>query len=258
MNREFTEFVFVIDSSTAMHGLEDAMISGFNSMLGELRAVEGELLITTAFYNERYELLHDRTDIRAAASMTRADYTPQRKEAFLDAIGKAMHKYRRVRHGTKEEFRAKKVVFVIIAGKRDNASRGYTEEMIRERIEHRRKNYGWEFVFFGGNMNAVAEAEKIRIAAELAFDYTIDADGLHTVYTMASAMLTGFLKDGSLSGENGTAVGKAGDDIAMRAAENVISKYKADIKNITFTVNDIFALSMRKKKILQKKRCAAI
>lgn len=239
MNRGFTEFVFVIDSSVAMHGLEDTMITEFNSMLRELQAVEGEILITTAFFNDRYELFHDRTDIRAAAPLARADYTPGRNAAFLDAIGKSMHKFRRVRHGTKEEFRAEKVVFVIIAGKHDNAGRGYTEEMIRERIAHRRKKYGWEFVFFGGNMNAVAEAEKIRIAAELAFDFRMDADGLHTVYTMASAMLADFLKDGTLSGEKGTAVGKADDDIAMRAAENVISKYKADMNNIVFSFSGI-------------------
>ena len=54
MNRKLTEFVFIIDSSKAMRGLEDAVTEGFNSTLRELQAAEGEALITTMLFNDRY------------------------------------------------------------------------------------------------------------------------------------------------------------------------------------------------------------
>ena len=114
MNRKLTEFVLIIDSSKAMRGLEDAVTEGFNSTLRELQAAEGEALITTMLFNDRYELFHDRTELQAAAPLTERDYVVRGGTALLDAIGRAMHKFRWIRHGTKAEFRAEKVLFIIM------------------------------------------------------------------------------------------------------------------------------------------------
>ena len=83
MNRKLTEFVFIIDSSKAMRGLEDAVTEGFNSTLRELQAAEGEALITTMLFNDRYELFHDRTELQAAAPLTERDYVVRGGTALL-------------------------------------------------------------------------------------------------------------------------------------------------------------------------------
>ena len=198
MKKGLTELVFIIDRSGSMSGLEDDTIGGFNAMLQEQKAVEGEAIVTTLLFSDRSELLHDRINIQAVAPLTKADYTVGGNTALLDAIGIAIHKLRKVQRNTSEDFRAEKVLFVIITDGQENASRHYTADMIRERIMRQRQKYGWEFVFFGANMDAITEAGKIGIAADRARNYHADSVGTSSVYTSMSAMSTAFRTGGSI------------------------------------------------------------
>jgi len=70
MKKGLTELVFILDKSGSMAGLETDTIGGYNAMLEKQRAVEGECYITTVLFDTRYELLHDRIDIRAVSPIT--------------------------------------------------------------------------------------------------------------------------------------------------------------------------------------------
>ena len=73
VKKEPVEFIFIIDKSAAMRGREDIAISEFNTMLREQQGMEGEALITTVLFDDRYELFHDRIDIHAAAPLSKED-----------------------------------------------------------------------------------------------------------------------------------------------------------------------------------------
>ena len=184
--------VFIIDKSGSMEGLEKDTIGGFNSMLKEQQAVEGEAIVTTVLFNNRYELLHDRIDIRAVSPLTEKNYTVGGNTALLDALGKTIRKIREVQEHTAEDYRAEKVLFTIITDGQENASREYSAESIKTRIERQKEKYGWEFVFFGANMDAVLEAGKLGISAEYAQNYRADASGTSTAYTAMSAISTAY------------------------------------------------------------------
>lgn len=47
MKKNFTELIFILDKSGSMSGLENDTIGGFNSMLENQKAVDGECRITT-------------------------------------------------------------------------------------------------------------------------------------------------------------------------------------------------------------------
>ena len=47
MKKNFTELIFILDKSGSMSGLENDTIGGFNSMLENQNAVDGECRITT-------------------------------------------------------------------------------------------------------------------------------------------------------------------------------------------------------------------
>lgn len=198
MKSGLTELAFIIDRSGSMSGLEDDTIGGYNSMLKEQQAVEGEAVVTTVLFDDEYELLHDRANIQSIAPLTQEDYTVGGKTALLDAIGMTIHKIRKAQRATQEEFRAEKVLFIIITDGHENASRHYTADMIRERIEHQRQKYGWEFIFFGANMDAIAEAGKIGIDADRALNYQADAFGTQSAYTAMSALSTAFRTGGQI------------------------------------------------------------
>ena len=202
MKKGLTELVFIIDRSGSMGGLEKDTIGGFNSMLKEQQAVEGEAIVTTVLFDNRYELLHDRIDIRAVSPLTEKNYTVGGNTALLDALGKTIRKIREVQEHTAEDYRAEKVLFTIITDGQENASREYSAESIKTRIERQKEKYGWEFVFFGANMDAVLEAGKLRIGADRAQNYCADAIGTSVAYTAMSAFSTAYRGGKSFAGLN--------------------------------------------------------
>lgn len=192
MKKGLTELIFIIDRSGSMGGLEGDTIGGFNAMLKEQQAVEGEAFVTTVLFDDQYELLHDRINIKAISPLTEKDYTVRGNTALLDAVGKTIHKIRRVQKSTAEDYRAEKVLFVIITDGAENASRKYTAEQVKALIQHQREKHGWEFIFIGANMDAVVEADRIGIAADKARNYIADPIGTSTVYSDISKMSTAF------------------------------------------------------------------
>lgn len=74
MKKNFTELIFILDKSGSMSGLENDTIGGFNSMLENQKAVDGECRITTVLFDNSHMLLHDRIDIHAVSPMTNTEY----------------------------------------------------------------------------------------------------------------------------------------------------------------------------------------
>ena len=77
-------------------------------------------------------MLHDRIDIRAVAPLSEADYRVGGGTALLDAIGCTMEKICAVQKQTVEDYRAEKVLFVIITDGEENSSRKYSVAQIKE------------------------------------------------------------------------------------------------------------------------------
>lgn len=91
IKNNLTELVFILDKSGSMAGLESDTIGGFNSMLQKQKAVDGKCRITTVLFDNNYELLHDRIDIRAVTEMTAKEYQVGGSTALLDAIVQTIH-----------------------------------------------------------------------------------------------------------------------------------------------------------------------
>lgn len=86
MKKGLTELIFILDKSGSMSGLENDTIGGYNSMLAKQKAVDGECYITTVLFDNNYELLHDRIDIKAISPITDKEYQVGGSTALLDAI----------------------------------------------------------------------------------------------------------------------------------------------------------------------------
>lgn len=198
MKKNLTELVFILDKSGSMSGLEKDTIGGFNSLLDQQRKVDGECVITTVLFDNRYELLHDRIDIRAVQPITGKEYFVGGSTALLDAIGKTIHKIEAVQKNTTEDYRAEKVMFVIITDGEENASRNYSSMQIREMIQRQKERYGWEFIFLGANIDAVETAGRFGIDADRAVDYVPDGEGTELNYRMMSETVATFRECGAV------------------------------------------------------------
>lgn len=198
MKKNLTELVFILDKSGSMSGLEKDTIGGYNSMLEQQRKVDGECVITTVLFDNHYELLHDRIDIRAIQPITAKEYFVGGSTALLDAIGKTIHKIGTVQKNTTEDYRAEKVMFVIITDGEENASRHYSSMQIREMIQRQKERYGWEFIFLGANIDAVETAGRFGIDADRAVDYVPDGEGTELNFRMMSETVATFRECGAV------------------------------------------------------------
>jgi len=108
MKKGRTELVFILDKSGSMSGLEADTVGGFNAMLEKQKKVDGECRITTALFDNGYELLHDRIDIQAVRPLTEKEYQVGGSTALLDAIGRTIQKIDGAQRHTAEEFRPKR------------------------------------------------------------------------------------------------------------------------------------------------------
>jgi uncharacterized protein YegL len=88
MKRGLTELVFILDRSGSMSGLESDTIGGYNAMLEKQKKETGEAIITTVLFDDQYELLHDRVNIRRIQPITKKEYFVRGTTALLDAVGK--------------------------------------------------------------------------------------------------------------------------------------------------------------------------
>ena len=156
------------------------------SMLKKQKAEEGEAIITTVLFDDKYELLHDRNNIKGIAPITENEYYVRGTTALLDAIGRSIKKIENAHKHTLEEERPSKVLFVITTDGMENASKRYNYEKIKRMIEDKKKEFGWEFIFLGANIDAVKAARDIGISEDRATNYNCDSEGTALNYEVIS------------------------------------------------------------------------
>ena len=190
MKKGLTELVFILDRSGSMSGLESDTIGGYNSMLKKQKEEVGEAIITTVLFDDRYELLHDRYNLKGVLPITEKEYYVRGTTALLDAIGKTINKIKNAQKYTAEEERAEKVMFVITTDGMENASKEFSYEKIRSMIEHEKDKYGWEFIFLGANIDAIRTAERFGIDRDRATNYNPDREGTKLNYEVISETIS--------------------------------------------------------------------
>ncbi len=182
MKNELTELVFIVDRSGSMSGLETDTIGGFNAMLTKQQQEPGKAMVTTVLFDDQYEILHHRLSVQEVKPVTDKEYFVRGTTALLDAVGHTINRIGKILHEAKEEERPGQVVFVITTDGLENASREFSYEDVRKMIEHQKEKYGWEFIFLGANINAVATAERFGIKKDRAADYHADGAGTSLNY----------------------------------------------------------------------------
>ena len=191
MKNNLTEIVFILDRSGSMGGLETDTIGGFNAMLERQKKAEGEALLSTLLFSNETEVLHDRADIRQVEPLSLQDYRVGGSTALLDAIGGAIRHIGNLHREARPEERPAHTLFVITTDGQENASRRYGYAELKRLIERQKERYGWEVLFLGANMDAVAAASRFGIEADRAVRYHCDRAGIALNYeAVGEAILT--------------------------------------------------------------------
>ena len=189
-----TELVFIIDRSGSMSGLEKDTIGGFNSMIEKQRKEEGECYVSTVLFDHETKVLHDHVKLSEVRPMTEEDYTVRGTTALIDALGGAIHHIGNIHKYARPEDVPAHTMFVITTDGMENASRRYTSDQVKQKIERQKEKYGWEFIFIGANIDAVETAARYGIDSDRAVNYRADKKGTKVMYE-AVANAVSYVRD---------------------------------------------------------------
>ena len=165
-----------------MAGFEKDTVGGFNSTIKKQKEKDGKVYVSTVFFDNESEVIHDRVKLHDIPLMTDRDYTVRGCTALIDAIGGAIHHIGNIHKYARSEDVPEHTMFVITTDGQENASHRYTSEQVKKMIERQKEKYGWEFLFIGANIDAVETAARYGISKDRAVNYNADEKGTHILY----------------------------------------------------------------------------
>ena len=196
MKENLTEIVAILDKSGSMQSLTDDTIGGYNEFIDNQKQLPGEAVLTTVFFNNDYHLIHNSEDIKNVKPITRTDYSAGGNTALLDALGKAINDIGLKLYNTPDENKPGKVIFFIITDGEENSSKEFSNEKIKEMVEHQKNTYNWEFIFLGANIDAFSAADAIGIGHDKAFNYS--AENIRYAHNAISEAVENYRRHGDV------------------------------------------------------------
>ena len=185
MKKNLTELVFILDKSGSMSGLEKDTVGGFNSILKKQKESGGEVLVTTVLFNHETETVHDRLKAENVGALTEKEYYVGGCTALFDAVGKTVEHIKGIHKYIRDEDVPEHTLVVITTDGLENVSRHYTASQVKRLIEAQ-KEAGWEFLFFGANIDAVDVGHDLGIAKERVANFNNDAKGINLNFAVVS------------------------------------------------------------------------
>lgn len=185
MKKNEMDIIFLLDRSGSMCGCESDTIGGYNSYINDQK--NNNVNVTTILFDDKYEVLTDRENIKFVDELTREDYYVRGSTALLDAIGKSIEYMDRCR--------SKKAMFVITTDGYENASRKYTKEKIRKMIK---KHDNYEFIYIGADIDSYSEASSLGISRDNTANYKKDRRGISKLFKAISNVSDMFYEEEEL------------------------------------------------------------
>jgi len=202
MREGHTELVVILDRSGSMSGIANDMKGGFDKLIDEQNAQPGTCAVTLVqFDGGVVDVVYEEKPVNKVPKLV---LVPRGSTNLLDAVGETIDRIGQRLAETPESQRPEKVVVLIITDGEENASREYTRGMVRKRIEHQEKEYGWQFMYLGANVDAFHESAKIGMSAINTVQYKADSASIGKTF--------GYMSDSLISYRAGASATVALDD----------------------------------------------
>ena len=187
MNNDYCDITLILDKSGSMGPLQKDTIGGVNRFLSDQRRLPGKCLISIVQFDTTYTSVYLGRPIADASDLTEATYQPGGSTALLDAVGWTIDEVGSRIKAISEQERPGKALIVIVTDGEENSSHQRSKDQVKQAIERQQKQYKWEFVFMGANVDAFAEAGGLGIFAANAFQTHPTQDSVMHAYANLSS-----------------------------------------------------------------------
>lgn len=193
-NKIITEIICILDKSGSMQSLQQETIEGLNQFVKDQQKEPGLCNFTLVQFNQEVTTTLKRIPVAAVPLLTKALYEPNGYTALLDAVGFTLKSAMEIQFYLPPAENPDNVIVFIITDGMENASRQYSKDKVKEMVEQLTVNKGWEFQFYGANIDAFGEAQNLGISKKDADSWNYNKEGLKSMMSNMSQKTTDFRK----------------------------------------------------------------
>ena len=176
--KNYTHLIIVLDASGSMSRIQDDVKGSFNEFLKKQREEPGKTVFDLFQFNDEVKRLVVSADLAQFHEDLMSKYNCTGCTALNDAICIAMDTIGQEFANMPEEERPEHVLCVIITDGEENASKEYTTEDVKNRIEHQKTKYNWQFEFLAANQDAFETGESFGLDEDDCMDFECNSEGV--------------------------------------------------------------------------------
>ena len=169
MKQDYVHLCIVLDASGSMGVIEDDIKGSFKTFMAEQKREEGKTVFDVFQFSDGTRRIVKHADMADYKEDLMDSYRCDGCTALYDAICKAIDTLGIEFAAMPEEERPAKVIFTIVTDGHENASRRFSLEDVRKRIDRQTNEYSWEFVYLAANQD---EFEAQRISRSMGVFYS--------------------------------------------------------------------------------------
>jgi|688.fasta_scaffold291284_2 hypothetical protein len=177
-----TQMIVILDRSGSMESIGKATVEGLNTLIKEQKGAEGEAFLTLVQFDDQYQIDYKSKPIKEVNELIYGEtFKPRGMTAMYDAIGKTIAEVE-----TTDD-----VVLVIVTDGAENASREFTQKIVFDKIEEKKKA-GWNVLFLAANQDAMRTGGSIGIDANNSMTFNTNAGSVNASYQNISGKLSSY------------------------------------------------------------------
>ena len=179
MKHDYTHLIIVLDASGSMSSIQDDIKGSFNEFLKKQREEPGKTVFDLFQFNDEVKRPVKSADLAQFRDDLMAKYDCSGCTALTDAVCIAIDTVGHAFADMEEAERPEHVLCVIITDGMENASREYTSKDVKDRIEHQKTAYKWDFQFLAANQDAFATGESMGLDKGSCMNFVANAAGVN-------------------------------------------------------------------------------
>jgi hypothetical protein len=174
----------LLDRSGSMESIKSDTEGGFNAFIDGQRSTPLDVGVTLAQFDTEYDVVYANQPIE---DVPRLNLQPRGGTALYDALGRLVTDVGAELAALPDDERPSRVTVVVLTDGHENSSREWTHEAVSAAIGRQERDYAWDFVFLGANMDAVAVGQQLGFAAAKSMTYAPDADSVDSAWAATTA-----------------------------------------------------------------------
>ncbi len=184
--KDTTYYVFVLDRSGSMSGIQKATIDNYNEQIGTLKRLQKEYpdqkyIVSLVIFDDVIETVIDNKPVDDVQPLTESTYVPRGMTALRDAMGTAIANLK-IKHGAilEEKKDSTEACIVVLTDGEENASKEYTAEKLKTLVNEANAKKNWSVMFVGANEKSVLEAKSYGVASGNIANASYSNAGMYT------------------------------------------------------------------------------